>query len=95
MTSLSDHPTVKAFQAKQATPAQQLPASPVDANWLRTLCLEAGTDDVGFVEIDHPALADQCADILKLFPPDQSTDQYGVAHESREYSQSCALACQS
>jgi SCP-2 sterol transfer family len=69
MASLSQHPTVQAFQAKQANSAQQLSASPVDATWLRALCLEAGADDVGFVEIDDPAIADQRADILALFPP--------------------------
>jgi Fe-S-cluster-containing hydrogenase component 2 len=69
MASLSDHPTVQAFWAKQEASAQQVSAAPLDAAWLRTLCLEAGADDVGFVGIDDPALADQRADILQLFPP--------------------------
>jgi hypothetical protein len=30
---------------------------PLDADWLRQLVLEAGADDVGFVEIDRPELA--------------------------------------
>ena len=69
MASLSEHPTVQAFQAKREVADQQERVAPLDAAWLRTLCLEAGADDVGFVEIDRPALADQRADILKLFPP--------------------------
>jgi AcrR family transcriptional regulator len=27
--------------------------------WLRQLCLDAGADDVGFVERDRPGIADQ------------------------------------
>src|SRR5690242_12821984 len=67
MTSLSSHPTVQAFQEKQAT---RLPSSPrvLDAKWLRDLCLEAGADDAGFVEIERETLADQRNDILTLFP---------------------------
>lgn len=67
MASLSEHPTVRAFQEKQNASSPQA-ASPLDAEWLRTLCLEAGADDVGFVEIERPALADQRAEILGLFP---------------------------
>ena len=35
---------------------------------LRELCLAAGADDVGFVELAHSAAADQQADILEVFP---------------------------
>ena len=42
---------------------------PLDAAWLRQLCLEAGADDVGFVEINRPALDDQRDDIVNVFPP--------------------------
>lgn len=65
MASLSDHPTVRAFRARNATPTA---LAPLDAAWLRTLCLEAGADDVGMVEIDRPEIADQRADILAVFP---------------------------
>jgi NAD-dependent dihydropyrimidine dehydrogenase PreA subunit len=40
----------------------------VDRHWLRQVCLEAGADDVGFVGIDSPAIADQKMDILWLLP---------------------------
>jgi len=32
-------------------------SKPLDAAWLRELCLKAGTDDIGFVELERPALA--------------------------------------
>ncbi len=68
MASLSDHPTVQAIRNKQATEPTPPPATPLDATWLRNLCLEAGVDDVGFVHIDRPELDDQRADILAVFP---------------------------
>lgn len=40
----------------------------LEAEWLRTLCLEQGADDVGFVEIDRLEIADQRDEILALFP---------------------------
>ena len=40
----------------------------IDQDWLRMLCLEAGADDVGFVEIDRPALEKDRPDILNAFP---------------------------
>lgn len=42
--------------------------APLDAEWLRTICLEAGADDVGFVEIGRPALAGERPYIEKAFP---------------------------
>jgi len=40
----------------------------LEQDWLRTLCLEAGADDVGFVEIDRPDLEKDRPDILNAFP---------------------------
>jgi ferredoxin len=65
------HPTVRAVRARrdQRRPGEGLPpAAPLDAGWLRELVLAAGADDVGFVEIDRPALADQRDDIEAAFP---------------------------
>ncbi len=42
----------------------------LNATWLRTLVLETGADDVGFVEIARPELDDQRGDILASFPRD-------------------------
>lgn len=44
------------------------PPAVLDAAELRALALAAGADDVGFVEIERPALADQLADITAAFP---------------------------
>jgi hypothetical protein len=53
---ITEHPTVKAHQQRSVL---QKTTEPLDAAWLRQLCLDAGADDVGFVEIDHPALTDR------------------------------------
>ena len=44
----------------------------LDAVWLRALCLEAGADDVGFVELESPALAEERPHLVKAFPPTRS-----------------------
>jgi hypothetical protein len=56
---LDDHPTV--VQVRQRDRAAARPAEPLDASWLRQACLDAGADDVGFVDIDRPEIADQRA----------------------------------
>jgi ferredoxin len=43
-------------------------AAPIDAAWLKRLALECGADDAGLVEIGHPGLDDQRADILRFYP---------------------------
>jgi hypothetical protein len=67
MTAVEDHPTVKRIRAQQ----HKRPASPqptLDAEWLRIVATEAGADDIGFVEISHPDVADQREEILSNFP---------------------------
>src|SRR6059058_4345257 len=44
------------------------PAEPLDESWLRQLCLDAGADDVGFVHIDRPEIADQKDDLEAALP---------------------------
>ncbi len=66
---LDDHPTVLKVRATEAPPATP---DPLDAAWLKKLCLEAGADDVGFVAIDRPEVADQKADILSILPETQT-----------------------
>lgn len=44
----------------------------LDAAWLRQLCLDAGADDVGFVELERIALADERPHLLRAFPPTRS-----------------------
>jgi Fe-S-cluster-containing hydrogenase component 2 len=63
---LEDHPTVREVRSRPALAAP--PEEPLQADWLRQIVLDAGADDVGFVEIGRPALDDQREDILKSFP---------------------------
>ncbi|MFB3921347.1 MAG: SCP2 sterol-binding domain-containing protein [Terriglobia bacterium] len=64
---LDEHPTVQNFR-RQAGAVPPAPSTPLDADWLRQLALDAGADDVGFVEIDRAELAPQRADIEALLP---------------------------
>ena len=68
LTLLNEHPTVRRFLEVQETYVALTPPAALEADWLRQLCLEAGVDDVGFVEIDRPEIADQREDILAVFP---------------------------
>jgi len=71
MTQLSEHPSVRRFRER----TEALVAGPppiLDARDLRQICLEAGADDVGFVDLDRPQLAEQRADILQFFPHTKS-----------------------
>src|SRR3982751_6112511 len=64
---LEDHPTVQRIRLK-TVPSVPFKEQSLDASWLKQLVLDAGADDVGFVEIGRPALDDQRHDILKAFP---------------------------
>ncbi len=66
--NLAEHPTVKLFHQKEAVQRQQPREDVLDADGLRQICLEAGADDVGFVEIERSEIADQRDDILGYFP---------------------------
>jgi ferredoxin len=67
MTTLADHPTVKRFRERPHV-AESSAVTPLDSAWLRRLCLEAGADDAGCVELGRPELADQHDEIVALFP---------------------------
>jgi epoxyqueuosine reductase QueG len=64
------------MHSKIATPDGGGPI--LDAAWLRQLCLEAGADDVGFIELERPALADERPHIVKAFPPARSVISFVV-----------------
>src|SRR4030095_14925616 len=68
MPPLSDHPTVKRFRERAGSEKAQTGSATLEAQWLRQLCLEAGADDVGFVEIDRPELGEERTDIVRFFP---------------------------
>jgi Fe-S-cluster-containing hydrogenase component 2 len=71
MTQLSEHPSVKRFRDRAAASAMGPPPM-LDAQELRDLCLAAGADDVGFVDVDRPELANQRDDIRQFFPQTKS-----------------------
>ena len=50
----------------------------LDAAWLKQLCLDAGADDVGFIELERPALAQERLHIEKAFPPTRSVISFVV-----------------
>jgi ferredoxin len=52
----------------QAATKDRLDSTKLDAAWIKQLALDSGADDAGLVEISHPALDDQRADILKFYP---------------------------
>ena len=57
--NLAEHPTVRRFHESQGErPDATDPPKPLDATWLRQLCLDCGADDAGLVEISRPALDD-------------------------------------
>lgn len=68
-TPTTEHPTVAAHRRKLAP---EKISEPLDAAWLRQLCLDAGANDVGFVEVDRPALVEERPHIQRAFPPARS-----------------------
>ena len=65
---LEEHPTVKSFRQKTATIDVIEQPRELESSWLRQVCLNAGADDVGFVEVDRPEIADQRKEILAALP---------------------------
>ncbi len=63
--TLDQHPTVEAYRRR---PAAEKISEPLDAVWLRQLCLDAGADDVGFVEVGRATLAEEQPHIQRAFP---------------------------
>ena len=74
---LDEHPTVKRIRQQETNIVEEdTPA--LDAVWLRQLVLDAGADDVGFVQINRPELDDQRDDILRAFPRTKTLISYVV-----------------
>src|SRR6202162_1730259 len=68
--NLAEHQTVRRLHESQSDrPGHPDPPTPLDAAWLRQLCLDCGADDAGLVEISRPALDDQRDAILRYSPP--------------------------
>jgi NAD-dependent dihydropyrimidine dehydrogenase PreA subunit len=70
-----EHPTVRAVRERPPAAPHE---GPVDAAWLCQLCLDAGADDVGFVELERPALATERPHIERAFPPTRSLISFVV-----------------
>ena len=68
MLKLEEHPTVRSYNQKLKIDIKSSTPSKLYSEWLRDLCLEAGADDVGFVEIDRPEIAYEREDIFAVFP---------------------------
>jgi len=68
MAQLAEHPTVKHFYEMSVDRAETSIPQVLDAASLRRICLDAGADDVGFVERGRPEIADQEGDIRAVFP---------------------------
>ena len=58
MAQLSEHPSVKHFYEEKAKQGEARTDQILDAAWLRKLCLDAGADDVGFIERERPEIAE-------------------------------------
>src|SRR6184192_3926381 len=67
---VNEHSTLAAIRARQTQPPKV--SELLGAGWLRQLCLDAGADDLGFVEVDRPALAGEHPHIQRTFPRTRS-----------------------
>lgn len=67
MPTFENHPTVKWWHEQVSSQRHSTKDIPLNAESLRQLCLEAGADDVGFVELERSSIADQRSDILAVF----------------------------
>ncbi|HMK33795.1 MAG TPA: 4Fe-4S binding protein [Desulfomonilaceae bacterium] len=65
---LEDHPTVKWYREHGQSMQADGGSSRLERETLRNLCVKAGADDAGFVDIDRPAIAEQREDILDALP---------------------------
>ncbi len=75
MPKFDAHPTVRRLRElrnSQEPETQDRISSSLDRDWLRSFCLDLGVDDVGFVSIHQPEIADQRAKILQAFPQTKS-----------------------
>jgi NAD-dependent dihydropyrimidine dehydrogenase PreA subunit len=68
MAPLAEHPTVKQFQSRETSGNRSARPGTLDREWLHKVCLEAGADDAGFVQVDRPEIADQKSEIFWLLP---------------------------
>ena len=68
MEHSTEHPTVKQFREREAAGNQLARLQTLDAAWLRKACMDAGADDVGFVDVERPEIADKKTEIVAVLP---------------------------
>ena len=68
MAQLSEHPSVKRFYQERANGVEAATDRVLDAAWLRQLCLDAGADDVGFVDAIGQKLPSRKPTLTTSFP---------------------------
>jgi len=66
--NLDNHPTVIEIRRRNAGETTVREPRLLDADLLEKLCLEAGADDVGLVEIDRSELVEERRNIETVFP---------------------------
>lgn len=64
---IADHPTVRKVRSRK--PHQP---GPLDADWLRDVCLAAGVDDVAFASVDNASLASEVEHVEAALPGTRS-----------------------
>ncbi|MBO0872578.1 MAG: 4Fe-4S binding protein [Pseudonocardia sp.] len=67
MAKIDSHPNVIEVRRRARAGEARRPPAVLDAEWLRKLCLDAGAEDVGFVEIERPELADERVQVERAF----------------------------
>ena len=65
---VTTHPTVEKMSKLLDIDPQSNAPLPLDAEWLRQLCLDCGADDVGFVSLDRAEMAGERAHVLEALP---------------------------
>lgn len=68
------HPTVRALRDRPPAP----PPDEVDSSWLEALARAAGADDVAFVPLDHPGLAEEVGPVREALASTQTLCAYVV-----------------
>jgi epoxyqueuosine reductase len=66
-----NYPTTNTFEKeaqRMATPQTVITSNTFPAEAIRQICLEAGADEVGLVEVDRPELAQERPGILQVYP---------------------------
>ena len=65
---VTTHPTVEKMSKLLDTGPHSDSRSPLEAEWLRQLCLDCGADDVGFVSLDRSELLGERPHVLEALP---------------------------